>query len=313
MKNLLSYKSWSNSSINEWASYNNMGFTFDDIIKIQTFLVNNSFMGTTRKNGKPSVDGKFGEETKVALVQFQKSKNLDSNGTIDSKTLAAMNLNIIMPIISSSPNQNQPKGIKPGVQPISQKLDSGGDFIEIIHPSSVKLGFTPDFKRLNINEWIDKGYMNFINLTYFEPNGRPSGNFYSNGVNLGEKLDRLNYWPMMTLKPQIKIYDRGGDAISPIEAFSGSQHLIENGVLQKIYLGPSESAVRPRTGVGLTAKGDVIVYVTPKANVLLLAEKMKAAGAIDAINMDSGESTLFVRNGYAEFSTKRPIPTILAW
>lgn len=312
--NILPFHSWiGRDSINE-SSYNNMGFTFDDIMKVQDFLVKNSFMNAIRTNGKPAVDGKFGEESRTSLINFQKSKGLESNGIIDSKTVSAMGLNIIIPVMQT---QGQPdsldKGIKPGVEKLSKSADFGEDFIEIIDPTAIGIGFNSDFKPQNASEWIQKGYKNFINLTFFERNYKPTGNFYSNGVNLGEKLNKFRHWPMMILKPEIEIVERGEEAMYPVEGFSGSDMLIKSGSIYDVSGGPSEMALRPRTGVGITAKGDIIVYVTPKCNLKTLAEKMKVAGAIDAINVDGGGSSLFVRNGEIEFPTNRKIPTILYW
>ena len=311
MNNILLYESWMNK-VNEGSSYNNMGFTFDDIMKVQDFLVKNAYMNSIRPNGKPAIDGKFGDETRESLINFQNSKGLEANGTIDSKTLSAMGLNIIVPLMQQSTSKPNPD-IKPGVEKLSEPADSGEDFIEIIDPSAIGVAFNPDFKPHNATEWIQKGYKNFINLTFFEPDYKPSGNFYSKGVNMGEKLNRLGHWPMMILKPELKIVERGSEALYPVEAFSGSDLLIKNGSLFDISGGPSEMALRPRTGVGITAKGDVIAYVTPKSNLKGLAEKMKIAGAVYAISMDGGGSTIFVRNSEIEFPSRRRIPTILYW
>ena len=45
----------------------------------------------------------------------------------------------------------------------------------------------------------------------------------------------------------------------------------------------------------------------------MLAEKMKIAGAVNAVCVDSGNSTFFVRNGEVEIATSRKVPTILYW
>ena len=312
--NILPFESWiGRDSINE-SSYNNMGFTFDDTMKVQDFLVKNSFMSAIRTNGKPAVDGKFGEESRTSLINFQKSKGLESNGTIDSKTVSAMGLSIIIPVMQT---QGQPdsldKSITSSEKKLSKSADFGEDFIQIIDPTTVGIGFTSDFKPNNANEWILKGYKNFINLTYYERNYKPTGNFYSNGVNLGEKLNQFRHWPMMILKPELEIVERAEEAMYTVEGFSGSDLLIKNGSIHDVNGGPSEMAMRPRTGVGITTKGDIIAYVTPKANIKMLAEKMKIAGAVNAVCVDSGNSTFFVRNGEVEIATSRKVPTILYW
>jgi exopolysaccharide biosynthesis protein len=207
----------------------------------------------------------------------------------------------------------KPADIEPGVEKLSKPADRDGDLVEIIDPSIVKIGFESNFSRKTASEWIQKGYRNFINLTYFEGNGKPTSNFFSNGVNLGAKLSELGYWPLMTLKPKVEIIKRGKDAISPIEGFSGSSMVVINGQAVSKTLGPKEAAIRQRTGVGITASGDIIVYVTKRADVNSLGRKMQSAGAVEAINVDGGGSSLFVRDGQILFPTSRPIPTILAW
>jgi exopolysaccharide biosynthesis protein len=201
---------------------------------------------------------------------------------------------------------------------VEQKLsiikDNGGDRIEIIDPSIIKVVFESDFRRLSINEWIQKGYKNFINLTFFESTGKPTSNFFSNGINYGAKLDTLGkWWPSMITKPEIKIIDDIKEMPNPIEAFSGSHYLVKDGNINIQRQGPKESAYRPRTAVGITSNNEIIVMVTPSSDLIGFAKKLQSAGAYQAINLDGGGSSLFVRNGEALFSTSRPVPTILTW
>lgn len=315
-KSILSFKSW--SSINEASTYNNRGFSFDDIMKIQTFLVGNGFMNNIRANGKPAIDGMFGAETKDALTNYQKSKGLESLGEITDETLKAMNLYITRqksmdPRFSADMPYNN--SVEPGIQrKMSKVLDMGIDKMEIIEPSTVRLVFASGFKRFTASQWIDQGYKNFINLTFFEPDGRPTANFYSAGINLGAKLDSLGkYWPMMTLKPKLEIFERGSYAVAPQEAFSGSDLIVKNGVIRDKRQSPDEASLNRRTAVGITNDNDVIVMVTTKSDLMGMAAKMQRAGARDVINMDGGGSSLFVRDGKIIVPTSRAIPTILAW
>jgi exopolysaccharide biosynthesis protein len=312
---VLSFESW--SSLYESSNYNNKGFSFDDIMKVQSFLVNNNFMNSIRPNGKTAIDGMLGLETEQAIITYQKSKGLTSLGELTPETLNSMNLSITkkepqnLPSINQSPNTD----IKLGVEKeLSKNVDSGEERIEIIDPSIVKVVFSSDFRRLTISEWMQQGFKNFVNLTFFESSGKPTSNFYSNGINLGDKLDTLGkYWPMMVTKPNLDIVERATDFISPEEAFSGSHIIVKDGVSQNINQSPKDSAIRPRTAVGITSNNDIIVMVSPRSDIESMGEKMQRAGAKDAINMDGGGSSFFVRDGQVLISTNRAVPTILAW
>jgi hypothetical protein len=192
--------------------------------------------------------------------------------------------------------------------------DSGGDLIEIIDPLAIKVDFDFNFRKRNISEWIDRGNKNFINLTFFEPSGKPTANFFSKSINHGAKLDTLGKrWPMMVIKPELKIVDNISEDPYPIEAFSGSVSLVKNGVIQKHTQGNKDAELRPRTGIGTTLKNEIIIMVTPKSDIIGFANKLLNAGAYHAINLDGGSSSLFVRNGQTLFSTTSPVSTILTW
>lgn len=319
---ILSFTDWSQTNRLNESNYNNYGFSIDDIMKIQSFLVSNSFMSNIRSNGKPAVDGMFGEESKAALMKYQQSKGLSPTGALDNETLSSFGLKSTTRTGSSpAPKQQlpvtdtptEPKDIKPGIEKLSKVADRDGDYCQIIDPSAIKMVFESNFSKYSASGWVQKGYNNFINLTYYEGNGRPSSNFYSNGVNLGAKLGELGYWPFMMLKPKVQIIKKGKEAISPVEGFSGSSMVVIGGQPISKSMHPREAAVRQRTGVGITASGDIMVYVTKRADVNTLGRKMQSAGAIDAINVDGGNSTMFVRDGQILVATARPIPTILAW
>jgi exopolysaccharide biosynthesis protein len=118
---------------------------------------------------------------------------------------------------------------------------------------------------------------------------------------------------MMVTKPNLDIVERATDFISPEEAFSGSHIIVKDGVSQNINQSPKDSAIRPRTAVGITSNNDIIVMVSPRSDIESMGEKMQRAGAKDAINMDGGGSSFFVRDGQVLISTNRAVPTILAW
>jgi len=313
---ILSFGSW--VATNEALTYDNKGFSFDEIKQVQTFLVNNGFMETIRPNGKPAVDGMFGPETKQSLIDYQKKQNISSIGNLDDVTLKSMNLNI-----SNRGNLNTgtvyempyADSIQPGViDKLSKIVDGPNERGQIIDPSIAKVVFVQGFKRLTATQWLEKGYKNFINLTFFESDGTPTANFYSGGINLGAKTSTLGkYWPMMVIKPKLEIVRHGSDALLPQEAFSGSHIIVKNGVASQLKQDPGEASLGRRTAVGITANNDIIVMVSTRSDINGMGEKMQRAGAKDAINMDGGGSPLFVRDGKILISTGRPLPTILAW
>lgn len=306
---LMSFEDW--SLTNEARTYDNRDFSFDEIKKVQSFLVNGGFMDNTRQNGKPSIDGMFGRETKDALTKYQRSKGFANMGEIDDQTLRSMNL----PTSSQRGGFSSMQGISYGVdRNLSRIADVDGDRIQIIDPSIVRLGFLPGFKRLNASQWMERGFKNFINLTFFEPDGRPTANFYANGINLGAKLGSFGRsWPMMILKPNLAIVENVSMFSTPQEAFSGSHIILKDGNLTKPSSTFRDAAIERRTAVGITFNDDVIVMVSNRSDARGMATKMQAAGARDVISMDGGGSPLFVRDGKMLISTKRALPTILAW
>lgn len=313
--NVLSFGSW--LAINEARTYDNKGFSFEDIKKLQTFLVNTGFMNVTRPNGKPAIDGMFGSETMQSLAEYQKSQKLSNLGEIDDKTLKTMNLSFKkISNLDTGTVYEMPYGdaVEPGVSKLSRIIDGPNERGQIIEPSSAKVVFVEGFKRLTAEQWIEKGYKNFINLTFFEPDGTPTANFYSNGINLGAKLGTLGkYWPMMIIKPKLEIVDNANQAMFPQEAFSGSAVIVKNGQAIATRQQPNEASLGRRTAVGITNNNDIIVMVSTRSTVNGIGEKMQQAGARDAINMDGGGSPLFVREGKILISTGRALPTILAW
>lgn len=315
---VLSFQSW--MVLNEARTYDNRGFSFDDIKKVQAFLVNNGFMNNTRTNGKPAIDGMLGVETSKAMSDFQRSKGFPKIGDLNDQTLKSMGLDIVARernTVRSEIIHEMPygEGIRYGVERnMSRIADVGGDRAQIIDPSIAKVVFAENFKRLTANQWIERGYKNFTNLTFFEANGTPTSNFYANGLNLGAKIGTFGkYWPMMVIKPKLEIVDTAASIVPPQEAFSGSQVILRDGNPVNFKQTPEEASMGRRTAVGITMNDDIIVMVSTRSSVKTMATKMQAIGARDVINMDGGGSPLFVRDGKMLISSARAIPTILAW
>jgi hypothetical protein len=66
-----------------------------------------------------------------------------------------------------------------------------------------------------------------------------------------------------------------------------------------------------RTGVGLTAKGKLVMVATANSVTLSqLAAALKSRGAVDAVSLDGGGSTMLYYRGKYKISTSRPLSTV---
>ncbi|WP_091193317.1 phosphodiester glycosidase family protein [Micromonospora narathiwatensis] len=117
------------------------------------------------------------------------------------------------------------------------------------------------------------------------------------------------------------------DAPNPYSLALGAHLVIlRDGVTQPINPGDTNNpALKPRTAVGWTADGKLLVYVADGSSsrsrgltAFELADRMKAVGAVDAVMLDGGGSTQLVtrRHGDSGVSvtnvpsdgTQRPVP-----
>ena len=93
------------------------------------------------------------------------------------------------------------------------------------------------------------------------------------------------------------------------DVLSAGPVLIQNGTIrvtseEEVFFGTSIPKIHPRTAVGYTKKGELLLVVVDGrqlqsrgVNLIELAEIMKSLGAVEALNLDGGGSSSMVVNG----------------
>lgn len=96
---------------------------------------------------------------------------------------------------------------------------------------------------------------------------------------------------------------------------SGYPILIQDSTPQRIKRTFFTRRVCPRTAIGVTADGMVVIYVTTAANLKTLQKKMLELGCVHAINLDGGSSTFLYLDGIPQITSRqaRTYPNILTW
>lgn len=180
------------------------------------------------------------------------------------------------------------------------------DWIRIINPDSVRVEVSQSRRVVEIETWKIRGNMNFVNLSFWGRNG-PVGRLVVDSVEHGNGKKR---WPVMSLKPRLGEFIEGEMKLG----FSGSNVLVRRG--KAVRQGRTFFSRRrcPRTGIGTTRDGMVLVAVTTSATLKEFAKKLQDLGADFAINVDGGSSTMFIENGVPIWKSKRSaVPVILSW
>jgi hypothetical protein len=197
------------------------------------------------------------------------------------------------------------------------------------------------FKKFTAQGWIDIGYQNFVNSAFFEPSARPTGNFFIDGLNFGAKIETVKvlnpdgspkvdtkgkpvlnpgfgyWWPIQTFNPLSFIYDTDGlsgkkaldiNKKSPISrGFAGSHMLVVNGQVKPNPTWNHGSDSRPRTAVGIRKDGKFVVFATEsRIQFKKIGEEMVKLDVVNAINYDSGGSTMKVRDGKIIVASEDP-------
>ena len=198
-------------------------------------------------------------------------------------------------------------------------------YVETVSPSDIKFynvfsdqrgsgAVTPEeFQKLY-------GVTTYSNLSYWESNGTPTPPYKDLD---GEDFRRINNqrFPVfgITNNDEAGIYSFDELDVATWStlkyACAGYPTLIKNGEKQKLPSSPS-SFVRKtgRTAVGITQKGDVVIYVANSATLNDVQNKLFSNGCIDAINFDGGGSTfLFVDGKQVIKNEHRTFPTIMTW
>lgn len=189
---------------------------------------------------------------------------------------------------------------------LASTVSTAGEWVRILNPSSVSIGISQTKKVVEINTWIMRGHKNFVNLSFWDGRG-PVGRLIVDSVEQGHGKKK---WPIMALSPYVGEYT-GGEIST---GFSGSNVLVRNGIA--IKQGRSFFSRRrcPRTGIGVTRNGMIIVIVSTAATMKGFAKKFVENGAEFALNVDGGSSTMFIENGESLWNSRRSaVPVILSW
>lgn len=180
------------------------------------------------------------------------------------------------------------------------------EWIRVLNPDSVRVSVSSTKKVVEIETWKLRGHLNFVNLSFWGSRG-PVGRLYVDSVSHGHGKKS---WPVISLSPFFGEYVEG-----PIKTgFSGSNVLVRNG--KEVKQGSSFFSRRrcPRTGVGITRDGKLIVIVNTSATLKQFAKRFSENNAVFAINVDGGSSTMFIERGKSLWNSKRSaVPVILSW
>jgi len=180
------------------------------------------------------------------------------------------------------------------------------EWIRILDPSSVRIAASPTRKVVEIETWKLRGHRNFINLSFWGSRG-PVGMLYIDSVDHGFGK---RSWPVLSLSPVLGEYT-GGVITS---GFAGSNVLVREGREVKQRRSFFTSRRCPRTGVGVTQDGRLMIIVTTSSTMRDFARRFAENGAVFAINVDGGSSTMFIENGESLWNSKRSaVPVILSW
>jgi len=180
------------------------------------------------------------------------------------------------------------------------------EWVRVLDPKSVNIVVSPTRKVVEIETWKLRGHKNFINLSFWGSRG-PVGPLYIDSTNIGNGHKR---WPVMSMKPFVGEY-KGGPISS---GFSGSNVLVKEGNTVKQQRSFFSRRRCPRTGVGINSDGKIIVIITTSSTLSEFAKRFVQEGAIFAINVDGGSSTMFIENGESLWNSKRSaVPVILSW
>jgi len=180
------------------------------------------------------------------------------------------------------------------------------EWVRVIDPNSARIAISPTNKVVEIETWKLRGHSNFVNLSFWGNRG-PVGRLYVDSISYGYGKKS---WPVLSLSPTLGEYTSG-----PIKTgFAGSNVLVRNG--KETRQGKSFFARRrcPRTGIGVTKDGKLIIIVTTSATLKQFAKMFAENNATFAINVDGGSSTMFIENGKSLWNSKRSaVPVILTW
>lgn len=188
----------------------------------------------------------------------------------------------------------------------------GKDITTIAHPKDLELAVPPigpDGSCMTLrqvakgfSDWVTPEWARACNVEYRSGPSGPPVSLIVEGRKIWSRGDLR--WPVfMVTGDKAEIagttdYDR---VMQARFAFSAGPWLVRNGAVsytdletarlgQSGYSGLTAATQRERAAIGTRQNGMVVHYATMAATLVQLADKMKALGCVDAINLDGGGS-----------------------
>ena len=121
----------------------------------------------------------------------------------------------------------------------------------------------------------------------------------------------------VVLEPYLQSADEEGFSLEGVTSLlSGAPRLVKDGAIET-YLDPGftearfTTSVTPRTAIGATADGKLLLVQTSAASIQQMRELMLQLGCQDAVNLDGGASTGMYYNGQTLATPGRQLTTTL--
>ena len=121
----------------------------------------------------------------------------------------------------------------------------------------------------------------------------------------------------VTMEPYLRVEDEEGFSLEGVTSLiSGAPRLVKDGAIET-YLDPGftearfTTSITPRTAVGTTADGKLLLVSVPSASIQQMRELMLQLGCQDAVNLDGGASTAMYYNGQIVAASGRQLTTTL--
>ncbi len=182
-----------------------------------------------------------------------------------------------------------------------------GTSFPVTYPGAVLIvenGVTTNYRSVNTGETVTIPSNGFV---LYSSTAVISTSYYQQ-PEMGRKV---------MIEPYLYTADAEGFAIEDVQTMvSGSPRLVQDGV-KYTQLDPNFSEARfttmvtPRTAVGSTADGKLLLVNVKAANMNQMRDLMLALGCVDAINLDGGASTAMYYDGKVLASPGRNLTSTL--
>ena len=121
----------------------------------------------------------------------------------------------------------------------------------------------------------------------------------------------------VALEPYLRVADEEGFSLEGVTTIlSGAPRLVKDGAIET-YLDPGftearfTTSITPRTAIGTTADGKLLMVQTSSASIQQMRELMLQLGCVDAVNLDGGASTGMYYTGQTLATPGRQLTTTL--